>query len=610
MAVTADGQRLSRRGFLAMAAAGVACTAGAGVAGAAEKSAAADAAGGAAPAGTAPAGTAPAGTTSSTSAAADAGAATSQVRTIFRSNPDWLGEAPAMPETFVDEQTADIVVVGCGHSGAACARKAAELGKSVIVIEQQSNDDTFMVLGQAMGHINSKWQADQGVPTYDVAEFVHNWQLHCANRAQGRLVHDFAVNGGQAIDDLIAVCPADAQPMAQAWPAPEGWQHKIGDFCSYPAAASFGPNINAAMAAQRQAIVDAGGQVIYDMSAYRLIGDATSGVTGVVGKDADGAFHKYVATQAVVLAAGDFSGDKAMFADLCQEVAETNVAQEQLAGQGWSGQGQKMGLWAGAAMEIGPRAAMGGNFGLPMSGMVGTPVLRVNKYGKRFGDEFFAGGVTAGISGARQPSGLIYDVWDANFAAYMSKNPLEHFNPEATADGIAQIQEQMDQALAAGADGLEVHVQRGPAYTGPDTPAYLYGADTIEQLAEYMGLDEEAQRTFVEEVERYNELCAKGEDEDFGKDPTFMIALDNPPYFAYGNTPNTNDIMCALAGLFVTGEQQVVAADTFEPIRGLYATGNCAGGRFPLQYTAPMNGASIGFALAGGYSLGLYLGNR
>ena len=601
MAVAAGEEKLSRRGFLAMAAAGAAAgavvTAGAGIASASEKSAPADKAGSAASAAT-------------SSAAADSAAMTSQVRTIFRSNPDWLGEAPAMPTEFADEQTADIVVVGCGHSGAACARKAAELGKNVIVIEQQSNDDTFMVLGQAIGHINSQWQANQGVPTYDVAEFVHNWQLHCANRAQGKLVHDFAVNGGQALDDLVAVCPADAQPMAQAWPAPDGWQHKIGEFCSYPAAASFGGNINAAMAAQRQAIVDAGGQVIYDMSAYRLIGDATTGITGVVGKDADGKFHKYNATEAVVLAAGDFSGDKAMFADLCQEVAETNVAQEQLAGQGWSGQGQKMGLWAGAAMEIGPRAAMGGNFGLPMSGMVGTPVLRVNKYGKRYGDEFFAGGVTAGISGARQPSGLIYDVWDSNFAAYMSKNPLEHFNPEATEDAIAQIQEQMDQAYANGADGLEVQVQRGPAYTGPDTPAYLYGADTVEQLAEYMGLDEEAQKTFVEEFNRYNELCAEGEDEDFGKDPTFMIALNNPPYFAYGNTPNTNDIMCALSGLFVTGEQQVVAADTFEPIKGLYATGNCSGGRFPLQYTAPMNGASIGFALAGGYSLGLYLGSK
>ena len=553
----------------------------------------------------APAGSAPA----DAPAAADTAASTETVPTIFKQNPAWLGEAPAMPESFVEELEADAVVVGCGHSGAACARRAAELGKSVIVIEQQDGDpETFMVLGQAIGHINSQWQFDQGVPQYDVGEFVHNWQLHCANRAQGKLVRDFALYGGEALDALVAVCPEDAQPMAQAWPAPAGWQHKVGSFCSYPAAASWGGGINKAMAAQRQAIADAGGTVVYNMKGYRLIGDATSGITGVVGKDSDGGFHKYTAKLGVVLAAGDCSADKEMFAALCQEVAETNTATDQLAGQGWSGQGQKMGLWAGAAMEIGPRAAMGGNFGLPMSGLAGTPVLRVNKYGERYGDEFAGGGVMAGISGARQPAGLIYDVWDANVAAYMDVNPLEHFNPEASEQAISTLQDSMDQAYAAGPEGLAVKVQRGPAYVGPDDPAYMYGADTLEELADYMGLDADAKATFLATVERYNELCAAGSDEDFGKDATYMIALDTPPFYCYGNTPNRNDIMCAFAGLFVDGNQQVMDAVNFDRIPGLYATGNCAGGRFPLQYTAPMNGASIGFALAGGYVLGTYLG--
>ena len=536
-------------------------------------------------------------------------AAPEPVPTIFKQNPAWLGEAPAVPESFVEELEADVVVVGCGHSGAACARKAAELGKSVIVLEQQDGDpDTFMVLGQAIGHINSQWQLDQSVPEYDVEEFVHNWQLHCANRAQGKLVHDFAVYGGPAIDDLVAVCPEDAQPMAQAWPAPKGWQHKVGSFCSYPAAASWGGGINKAMAAQRQAIEDAGGTIAYGTSGYVLIGDAKQGVTGVVGKDADGSFHKYTAKIGVVLAAGDCSADKEMFAALCQEVAETNTATDQLAGQGWSGQGQKLGLWAGAAMEIGPRAAMGGNFGLPMSPLAGTPVLRVNKYGERYGDEYAGGGVLAGIWGARQPAGFIYDVWDANVAAYMDVNPLEHFNPEATEESIASLQQSMDEAYAAGDAGLAVKIQRGPAYVGPDDPAYLYAADTVEELAVRMGLDEDAQETFVATVERYNELCESGSDEDFGKDATYMIALNNPPFYCYANTPNRNDIMCAFAGLFVDGNQQVMDAEGFDKIKGLYATGNCAGGRFPLQYTAPMNGASIGFALAGGYALGTYLG--
>ena len=219
------------------------------------------------------------------------------------------------------------------------------------------------------------------------------------------------------------------------------------------------------------------------------------------------------------------------------------------------------------------------------------------------------GGVLAGIWGARQPAGLIYDVWDANVAEYLDRNPLEHFNPEASEEAVATFQDQMDEAYAAGAEGYAIKVQRGPAYVGPDEPASMYGADTWEQLAEYMGLDEEATANFLATIERYNELCEKGSDDDFGKDPTYLIPLVNPPFYCYGNTPNRNDIMCALSGLYVDGNQQCLDAVNFDRIAGLYATGNCAGGRFPLQYTAPMNGASIGFALAGGYTLGTYLGN-
>ena len=66
-------------------------------------------------------------------------------------------------------------------------------------------------------------------------------------------------------------------------------------------------------------------------------------------------------------------------------------------------------------------------------------------------------------------------------------------------------------------------------------------------------------------------------------------------------------MLVTLSGLFVDGNQQVLDQH-FEPVEGLFATGNCSGGRFPLQYTAPMNGISIGFATVFGALLGEYLG--
>ncbi len=62
----------------------------------------------------------------------------------------------------------------------------------------------------------------------------------------------------------------------------------------------------------------------------------------------------------------------------------------------------------------------------------------------------------------------------------------------------------------------------------------------------------------------------------------------------------------ATSGLLCTGDQQV-QGQGFEPIKGLYATGNCCGGRFPMGYNGIMNGVSIGMCLTLGMTLGEFL---
>lgn len=56
---------------------------------------------------------------------------------------------------------------------------------------------------------------------------------------------------------------------------------------------------------------------------------------------------------------------------------------------------------------------------------------------------------------------------------------------------------------------------------------FVQSSDTLEGLAEKLNLPAD---TFVATVQRYNELCAKGEDEDFGKESSRMLPLENPPY--------------------------------------------------------------------------------
>jgi len=113
------------------------------------------------------------------------------------------------------------------------------------------------------------------------------------------------------------------------------------------------------------------------------------------------------------------------------------------------------------------------------------------------------------------------------------------------------------------------------------------------------------------EIKRYNELCEKGVDEDFGKDPRILkvTALKDPLFYATVGTYKgvgtfgLSAGMGATSGLDTDAEGRVLDSN-FKPIKGLYAAGNNAGGRFCTIYQSPIAGVSIGMALTEGFMLG------
>ena len=54
----------------------------------------------------------------------------------------------------------------------------------------------------------------------------------------------------------------------------------------------------------------------------------------------------------------------------------------------------------------------------------------------------------------------------------------------------------------------------------------------LEELADNMGLAAEVKENFLASMARYNELCAQGIDDDFGKDAFLMDAIVTPPFYA------------------------------------------------------------------------------
>lgn len=96
----------------------------------------------------------------------------------------------------------------------------------------------------------------------------------------------------------------------------------------------------------------------------------------------------------------------------------------------------------------------------------------------------------------------------------------------------------------------------------------VYKADTLEELAELTGMDVD---TLKATVERYNASCDAGVDEEFGKDPQYMVRVDGS-YYAYIMPLMTSD---GYSGCCINENAQVLDAND-QPIEGFYAAGACA----------------------------------
>lgn len=116
---------------------------------------------------------------------------------------------------------------------------------------------------------------------------------------------------------------------------------------------------------------------------------------------------------------------------------------------------------------------------------------------------------------------------------------------------------------------------------------FVQQADTIEELAEKLGLPKE---TLTATVERYNELYDKGVDEDFGKEAHRMSALRTAPFYG---AKNCGYILCTMDGIQIDLNMNAVDTEG-NAIPGLYVVGNDSGAYFSATYPNLSTGAACG----------------
>ncbi len=130
---------------------------------------------------------------------------------------------------------------------------------------------------------------------------------------------------------------------------------------------------------------------------------------------------------------------------------------------------------------------------------------------------------------------------------------------------------------------LQGEEDRGHYYQIFDSEYMRKGADFPGEL-----VDPEA---FAQTVSEYNAMAENGKDTEFGVPAKYLRTVDSPPY--YGIHRHVRLTM-ACSGVEVNGDLQCVTPEG-EPIKGLYAIGNCAGNFYGgVDYPLTIFGLSLG----------------
>ena len=509
--------------------------------------------------------------------------------------------APDPITSFDQEFTADVVIVGGGQAGTPAARAAVEAGASVIVIESQTEEGMSFRGGGQIGHINSEFLASKGVPKVDIQEFVTDWQLRTNNRSRCGLIMSYAKNSGVCFDWMTDSFTEEekASWTIRQWPLSENYTQKKSGISTWVGT----PTLNGDASPVKRCMeiaIEKGADYHFRVKACQLIKE-NGAVVGVVGQDAEGSNIKFTANKGVILCGGGFGGNPEMCRDLLIEISDYCSEDTAIGGMDDDGSGIQLGYWAGGRLESRPLSSMGGNYVYPCNSPgdpIGTTAaLWVNCHGKRYCNEGFGDIVLAAMAGAKEPQGKIFTVFNDTIRQDITYQAPGHMAIDYANGEDEKLDEILQGAIDAGDAGYEV--------TGMGTTMVYAGKDA-EELGRRIGFTGQDLENFIATVARYNELCEKGVDEDFAKEPVLLRPRNGEHIFAYGAEKSFGSMLVTTGGLLTDDNSQVLGED-FEPIPGLFAAGNNCGGRFGFQYSTSIPGESQGLANTKGMLVDRYV---
>ena len=282
---------------------------------------------------------------------------------------------------------------------------------------------------------------------------------------------------------------------------------------------------------------------------------------GVQYVDEDGKITQLNA-KAVILCTGGMSTNKALLSYYTSQDLEKTIGW----GVGQDGDGQLMAEQTahGRANHLTVSSMFNNVDGLAYDsklGVAGTMQysdLFVNEDGIRFADESQKDNLGSTEGGKMiETEGYVWSILDTSMIKkYEAGGCTRHYSgfADACVGMEIEIQPELDMALE-----------------NEELSELIFKADTVEELAEKIGVDP---ATLAKTVADYNHYAETGVDEEWGKPAQYLWACDTAPYYALrvsSGMVNTN------GGIRINRNAQVVDA-RFRPIIGLYAAGVCTSG--------------------------------
>lgn len=502
--------------------------------------------------------------------------------------PAWVQTPEPIPSfKITGTESCEILVIGAGLSGCACAYAAAQNGAKVIVVERETQ---VSERGAGAGTINSEFSKtfDEG-EVKDVAAAEFRWMQTCGNRLDEKLVAEYMNRSGEAADWLVEAGEKHHCKMS-IW---DGYSRNplLPDEPGYVTMGGTdesdltipGGSFVAADVLHLEAIA-AGADFRFGTAGIQLLKNTEGRVTGAIVEDIDG-YKKINASKGVVVATGDIGGNQEMCDYYCP-IANTVPSVYTPVGAN-DGSGHKMILWAGGTMQESPFPLMlhPQRWADPTSNELEGPFLYVNEKGERFFNEGTWVQARSLQIMQNTANDMAWSIFDSSW-----KEDLIDSLPYGGGMFWDMFRYKGESDYQTTADYYEQSLIDNEDST-------YFKADTIEELAEKIDVPADALKATIE---RYNELCAEGTDVDFNKNPQFLYPIDEPPFYA----AKVGAVLLEVVGGAKINTDFACLTEEGTPIPGLYAIGNASGGTYAVDYPINVPGNSHGKALTWGYVCG------